>query len=296
MRNAFGEYHPLVNFIYFACVIGFGMCVMHPLFVILSFLGSAACSVWLSDGRTSRFRFSVILPLLAATMLLNPLFSHRGATILFYLPDGNPMTLESVVFGAAMAMMLSAVVLWFSCYNSVMTSDKFLYLFGKIIPALSLVFSMTLRLVPRAKIQARAIIRAQKGLGMDVRDGTLMDKLRRSFNVLSALFSRMLENAADTADSMRARGYGLKGRTAFSHFQWSRRDTVALCVMIFCAGYVLYGILFGGIQFSYFPTMGTVLRSGYEISAAAAYFLLIILPLGIDITEEFRWKYTQSRI
>ena len=49
--------------------------------------------------------------------------------------------------------MLASVVLWFSSYNEVMTSDKFVYLFGRVIPALSLVLSMSLRFIPKFKAQ-----------------------------------------------------------------------------------------------------------------------------------------------
>jgi energy-coupling factor transport system permease protein len=31
--------------------------------------------------------------------------------------------------------MLISVITWFNCYSAVMTSDKFVYLFGRIIPA-----------------------------------------------------------------------------------------------------------------------------------------------------------------
>ena len=79
-------------------------------------------------------------PLLLFSAVLNPLFNHEGATILTYLPDGNPLTLESMLYGVSAAAMMVTVILWFSCYNSVMTSDKFLYLFGRVIPALSLLF------------------------------------------------------------------------------------------------------------------------------------------------------------
>lgn len=45
----------------------------------------------------------------------------------------QPLTLESIAYGCAAAVMLVAVLFWFSCYNEVMTSDKFMYLFGRII-------------------------------------------------------------------------------------------------------------------------------------------------------------------
>ena len=38
------------------------------------------------------------LMLLAA--VLNPAFSHHGATVLAYFPTGNPLTLESITGGA----------------------------------------------------------------------------------------------------------------------------------------------------------------------------------------------------
>lgn len=60
------------------------------------------------------------------------------------------------------------VIIWFSCYNVVMTSDKFIYIFGKILPALSLIFSMVLRFVPRYLAQIKVISNAQKCIGRDV--------------------------------------------------------------------------------------------------------------------------------
>ncbi len=49
------------------------------------------------------------------------------------------------------------VIQWFSCYNKVMTSDKFIYLFGRLIPALSLILSMALRFVPGLTGQLKVI-------------------------------------------------------------------------------------------------------------------------------------------
>ena len=84
-----------------------------------------------------------MLPLLLLFAVLNPVFNHEGATILIYIND-NPITLESIVYGFAAATMFISVIIWFSCYNAVMTSDKFIYLFGRVIPALSLVLSICL--------------------------------------------------------------------------------------------------------------------------------------------------------
>ncbi len=44
-----------------------------------------------------------------------------------------------------------------------------------------------------------------------------------------------LENAIETADSMRARGYGLPGRTSFSIYRFDSRDSSALAWLVSAA-------------------------------------------------------------
>ena len=166
---------------------------------------------------------------------------HEGETILTYLPSGNPLTLESIVYGFAAAAMLAGVICWFSCYNAVMTSDKFVYLFGRVIPALSLVLSMTLRFVPKFKAQIRTVSGAQRCVGRDVSDGGILQRARHGMTILSILVTWSMENAIETADSMRSRGYGLPGRTAFSIYRFERRDRRMLLALLACGGYLAAG-------------------------------------------------------
>ena len=119
---------------------------------------------------------------------------------------------------------LFIMILWFSCYNQIMTSDKFIYLFGRIIPAMSLMLSMALRFVPHFIAQLKVIRNGQKCVGMDVSNGKWFKKVRYALNMVSILVTWALENAIETADSMKSRGYGLKGRTAFSIYRLNRRD------------------------------------------------------------------------
>ena len=129
MRDCFSGYHPTVNFFYFACVLLFSMFFMHPVCLGISLVSALAYSVYLNGRRAIVFNVKFMLPLLLLTALLNPAFNHAGVTILTYLPNGNPITLEAVLYGIAAAVMLVTVIGWFSCYNTVMTSDKFTYLF-----------------------------------------------------------------------------------------------------------------------------------------------------------------------
>ena len=143
MGDAFSRYHPLVNFLFFALVLAYSMVLMHPVCLAVSLLGALLYAGQLEGRRALARHLRVALPVLLLAALVNPAFNHAGVTILIYLPSGNPLTLESILYGLAAGAMLCAVVLWFVCFNRVITSDKFVYLFGRVIPALSLVLSMT---------------------------------------------------------------------------------------------------------------------------------------------------------
>ena len=153
------RWHPIVNILYFISVISFAMVLNNPLCMFISFVGACICFVRLK-GVKSFWRNSVyIVPILLLTICINPLFSHQGVTILAYFPNGNPLTLESIWFGVGMAGLLLTVMVWFLSVNIIMTTDKILYVFGRIVPSLSLALSMTLRFVPRFVARFREIRR-----------------------------------------------------------------------------------------------------------------------------------------
>lgn len=296
MRDAFSTYHPLVNFLYFALVLIFSMVFMHPACLVISLAGAFAWSVYLGGRRALRVNLLVMLPMLLITALITPAFSHAGVTVLAYLPSGNPLTLESIVYGLAAAMVLISVVVWFSCYNKIMTSDKFVYLFGRVIPALSLVLSMVLRFVPKFKAQLSAVSAAQRCIGRDVSNGSLLQRARHGVRILSILVTWTLENAIETADSMKSRGYGLPHRTAFSIYPFDHRDKAALWWIGGLGAYIAVMALAGGTYFRYFPSVRGTGLSAWSVTAFLAYLLLCATPVAIDKWEDRKWKRLRSAI
>ena len=296
MRDTFSGYHPTINFLYFVLVLVFSMFFMHPVCLMISFVCAFVYSVYLKGKKALKFGVLVMLPMLLVTSLINPAFNHQGNTILTYLPSGNPLTLESIVYGVAAALMLIAVMIWFSCFNVVITSDKFVYIFGRVIPALSLILSMALRFVPRFKAQIKVISNAQKCIGRDISNGSILRRARQGLRILSIIMTWTLEGAIETADSMKGRGYGSPGRTAFSIFRFDRRDRAALVYLLICSVYVVIGSALGGLYFRYFPTVKGVLAAPYTISLYIAYTALCIMPVVLNVREDWKWKATQSKI
>ncbi len=294
--RVFQTYHPIVNFIYFLFVIVFSMFFMHPVCLAISLLCSVISMVLLKGKRAIRFQLLYMLPLLLFSAMINPAFNHEGLTILTYLPSDNPLTLESILYGIAAAVMLVSVISWFSCYNAVMTSDKFVYLFGRVIPSMSLIFSMVLRFVPLFQAQAKVISNAQLCVGRDISNGSVLQRAKHGLTILSILITWALENAVETADSMRSRGYGLPGRTAFSIFMFDKRDAAVLVCIVALGTYVLAGSLLGGISFRYFPSLEGAGISPYHISIFGAYFALCIMPVILELWEGRKWKAIASSI
>jgi len=293
-KDTFSSFHPLVNFLYFGLVLLFSMVFMHPVCLGISLVSSIIYSVYLNRKKAVRFSLLYMLPLLIVTALINPAFNHEGKTILTYLASENPLTLESITYGLAAATMFIAVIMWFSCYNAIMTSDKFVYLFGRVIPAMSLILSMTLRFVPKFKAQIKVVSNAQKCVGRDVSNGGVITRAKNGLTILSIMVTWALENAIETADSMRSRGYGLKGRTAFSIYYFDKRDKAAVIYLLICGMYIVVGACLGGIYWRYFPTMKGVDIGVYPVSVFVFYFALCIMPVIIDIREDQKWLAWKS--
>lgn len=291
--NEFKTYHPIINFIYFVFVIVCTCVFMHPLYLVVSFLSAIVFLKVLGDRVFKKLLYMIFLGLFMA--LINVLFNHQGVTVLFYLKNSNPVTIESLIYGGVAAVMIISVIFHFSCYSIIMTSDRFLYLFGKIAPSLSLIFSMTLHFVPQFKRQVKEAAKARHVLDGKNKRG-VKERIKEGASLFSAAATHSLENSADMALSLKARGYGRGKRSSFSNFKFDRRDLVMLIFLICLGGYVLAGAIFGEIKFLYFPQISFENMTLYSWSILSCYALFCFMPSIIELWEVRKWKALKSKI
>lgn len=296
MKDRFAQYHPLVNFLYFTLVLVFSMVLRHPLAQGVSLLCACIYAVQAEGQRAVLFCLKWCLPIFLLTALFNPAFSHEGVTILLYLPTGNPLTLESILYGVSAGVLLVTVMVWFMNSSRVITLDKFIYLFGWVIPALSLVLSMTLRFIPKFKSQLAAVVEAQRSIGRDISQGSLPRRMKLAVSVLSIMITWALENAMDTADSMKGRGYGLPGRTAFSIYRLDDRDKSALAFLLLCAFCLVMGTAASAFSFRYYPGIRAGARTPLALSFQLVYAALCAMPILLNAFEERKWKSIHSKM
>ena len=288
-ERGLGGYHPLVSFGYYVVIIGLTLLFIHPVFALLSLVCAIIHAVQLSSKKGWRVILLVGLPLFLIASLANPFFNHHGSTYLFYFYY-NPITLEAVVFGIVSATMMFGMIMWFFCYSEVVTSDKFLYIFGRMIPTVALIASMTLRLIPRLMHQARVISNVQRGMGISLFHGSVLSRVKGGARIVSVLVSWALEDAVLTADSMRSRGYGSFKRSSFSIYRFYRRDAVVLGAILSLAIFGVAAYLLGFGQLLYFPAVHSPRLDGAALLFYFLFLLLALLPILLTLREDIRWE------
>ena len=292
-RDAFSGFHPVVNFLFFVAALGLTMFIQQPVYLLISMISGCAYLLYLQGRKGFLRQVGYLVPILVMMAIMNPMFNHEGVTILWYLPNDNPITLEAICFGLASAVMMGASIVWFNCCNTVFTSDKIIYLFGRVIPALSLMISMTLRFVPRFKNFLQSVLRTQRAMH---KPENTKEKLGQALAAFSATVSWAMEQSIVSADSMKSRGYGLFGRTAFSIYIFEKRDGITLFVLfLLCAGAAVPHIV-GLMGWTYYPSMTGELIGPVQIFAYLCYGGMCNLPLIIDMMEDRKWNALRSKI
>lgn len=286
--DAFSKCHPLVNFLFFVGAIGFGVVIQHPAYIVSGFLGAMVYYFLLKGTAALKLMFGLI-PMFLFLTVINPLFNHYGEHVLFHV-FGNPYTLEAVYYGMAIAGIFLVMTVWFLCYNQVLTSDKFVCLFGSLIPSLSMLLVMVLRMIPNLMRKASQFSGARKSIGKGVGEqSTRKEKIRDGLQILSALTDWALEGSIVTADSMRSRGYGCTKRSNFRIYRMTLRDILLLAVILLLAAMVIFA---GGIEAEYTPNL-FIASPGWGL---AAYCIYLLIPSVLHIKEAVQWHISISRI
>ena len=292
-KYTFSSYNPIINFTFFIGAVVFGMFFMHPAFLLCSFILAFTYYINIKGRKGFKLLFGMI-PLFIILSIVSPLLNPNGDTVLFTYFGGRPYTLEALYYGMALTAMFISIIAWFASYNLVMTSDKFIYIFGKTAPSISLVLSMIMRLVPNFKKKAVQIASARECVGKAGGMGTKRQRIENGMTVLSTLTTWALEGGIITADSMRSRGYGVGKRTNFSIYRFDKRDIILLTVMFILIVLILFCSIMGGTSY----TAGERIRldNPYTIIGLAGYLVFLAIPVAINITEEITWHILRSKI
>ncbi len=291
--SAFYNTHPLISFGFFMFAMLITMFYPHPRITAFTFLSALMLLIYIKGRRGLKILFW-ILPFIAFIAILNPLISHQGLTVLFFI-GSTPITLEALIYGLVSGGMFASVMLLFSCMNVYMTTDKFVYIFGGTAPSISLVIAMTLRFVPRFRERFQKIHSAQRAMGIAGHNNSIKARIHDLFQVVSVMITWSLEGSIDTADSMSARGYSLRPKSRYSNYYFTRRDIALSVIFTLLAGAAAVSFISGDIYSLYFPAVYMNPLSGTALLGEVAYVLFLNIPLFLQLKEDMLWRLLISK-
>ena len=288
--DGFSKCHPIINFLFFLGAISFGVVLQHPAYLVTAVVCAGMYYILL-QGRKALKGIAMMLPLLIVVTAVNPIFNTRGTHILFHL-FGRPYTLEALLHGLAVGSILVITLLWFGCYNRIMTEDKFTTLFGNLAPSLSLLLVMVFRLIPNLMAKAKQITDARRCIGKGAENAPVREKIAQGGTVLLTLISWALEGSIVTADSMRSRGYGTAKRSSFQIYTMRRGDYLTLAVTAVAVIATVWGIISGATEATYTPAVSW---APVDIFLPIYCFYLLI-PTFIHVKEVLLCRIFISKI
>ena len=294
-EDAFSKRHPIVNFIFFLGAIGFGVMIQHPAYLAAGFLCSAGYYLLLKGCKGLKMLLWMGLFFLVMTAI-NPLFNIHGKTQLCTV-FGRPYTLEAIFYGAAIAGAMVIMLIWFGCYNAVLTSDKFTCLFGNLIPALSLLLVMVLRMIPNLMRKAGQFMGARKSIGKGGSEqAPKKEKVMDGMTIVSALTDWALEGSVVTGDAMRSRGYGTAKRSSFMVYRMTGIDCCLLVTQCVLIAVVLATLVTGGTTAEYTPDFYIAPVREFHLLGFGAYCAYLLIPTILHIKETVQWHISRSKI
>ena len=281
-RAAFQTFHPVVPTVLFVGIIALAMCGLEPHLVAVS-LAFALLFALLTQGvaaALNKLRWQI--PLLILICIINPLFNARGAHLLFRL---GPFLVygESVAFGLVMGALLISVLMWIENMAYLVGGDELLALGGGALPTISLMVSMTMRLVPQLLSRAATV---RTALVATTAARAPHSEKRSRVRVMDALLSWALEDSIERSDAIRARGWGASpARSAYDPHPFRTHDLIALALvagLITLAAFCVRDIVQG---WDFYPRMaGTA-----PVLSFLPVTVLFAVPAVLIAAERIRW-------
>ncbi len=285
---SFEEFHPISISLYFLIVMGISMVVSNLFVIFVSLICGLIYNTVLFGFKKLGKYIALTSMLVSVMVIVNGIFVHQGETILLYFNE-NPITLESLSFGAYSGIKFSSMIIWFNLLNKALDGEKISYLFGRVSSLFSLMLSMILRYIPILKRRYLEIEQGQKYLIND--NKSIINSLEAGAKRLSVLISWSLESSIDTGISMESRGYGIGKRSSFHLFKWEIRDSIfcfsiAILTIFFISSYIVYEME----DFFYPKLIIQSYESIYDFILIVAFSIVCILPILLDVVEEIRWR------
>lgn len=278
-----------VLFLYFLSVIGITMFTQNVYLRAIS-LAISIINACFFDVITDYFKdFRFYLAVFLVITVSNPLFVHRGNTVLFYVKN-TPITLEAIAYGANFSLSLIAVLVWFRIFSKLMTAEKINEILGKRFATVGMIASLTLRYVPEFKRRFSEIADAHRSAGLICED-TWLEKVKSYLKIFMSLAEFSFEKSANTTVSMNARGYLLHKRTQISHRKFQFDELLVLILTLVITVCVIIFSLNHKLLASFYPTI----KVKFSVLSTIFFTVLTIVPTFFELEDRLKWHLSNAK-
>lgn len=291
----FENYHPGIHFIFFLFSMTFIFYFNHPVYVAIAFLSFFAYSIKLNGKREVIFNFILVLFVIIYCLWYS-YYNHFGVTNIRKNFIGNNITAEALFYGLVRGMQAAAFIMNFACMLAVFSTDKVIYLAGRLFPKLSLFISIFLRSFSRIRERHAAVNISRKGIGMGKGQSNIINDIRNRLRILSIIITWTLEDYIESSMSMKCRGYTLKHRTSFSIYRFDNRDRSLVILLFIGITLAFMAAALNQTNILYDPEIIMYRPKGWSYIFYLAYACFCLLPMGIEILNEIKYKRNQVQM
>lgn len=298
--NFMQSLHPATSLTYIAVLLVLALVFSHPIYLIELML-VVALTIWASDGlKAWEGYMKFALGMAVLIMLINPLVSHAGNTVLWQSPNLPwlgvlTVTLESICYGALMGLRLLIIISVFCLYNQIVHPDRLLNLFPRSASKSALVVSLATRLFPVMTDSMNRIKEIQQLRGVDFNTGTLRERSGKYFFMFNVLLISSLEDSLEMAEAMQARAFGSGPRSCYRRDYFRPRDWLCLSSCMFASGAAIYAVVYGMGTYSFYSDLG------YLPGGSSNLAILATILGGLSLPAALSWggqhcRYLESKI
>lgn len=290
--------HPITIISYCAILAAFSMIYTNPLYLFMLFLITLVNIFLVRSFKELKFYLLISLPIALLIIVINPLISNYGSTIIWrgpIIPVFGRITIsfESLMFSLTMALKLILIISIFCLYNAMMDQDKALSFFSRFAPKSAVTIIMSALMVPKMKRDLIRISSVMYTRGARFDDKSIVSRIRSRYPILKILLLSSLEGSWDVAEAMHARGFASGKRAFYQAENIKVKDLVVIAGVVFS----FLGFIFGLGQkkgiFSFYPTCNGLFDSHDVRFMCWIFSGILILPVFNIIWQ--RWKFLRLR-
>lgn len=227
--------HPFTMILFSSILFFMTLVYSHPLYILSILIFIVLTMLFLEEEKLLKQTIKYGLLMSVWIIMINPLVSQSGRTILFKSPRLSliaklkltlqlKITLESLAYGGNMALKLFCILLIFSFFSVMTNPDENFSFFSKYAHKFTLTLSMSTNIIHRLKLEIMRVKDVMVLRGVNFKEKNLIKRVKAYYPILKVIFISSLEGALDRAESLYARGYGKGVRTSYSQIKMKRID------------------------------------------------------------------------